>query len=83
MAAAANVLVVAAGSWPGLQQPRSWVVATTEAAAAKILAAAAKIVVEAVTVMTAGRVVVAAPKVMAVLAKVVVLGWLRSRRPRL
>jgi hypothetical protein len=71
MAATAKVLVVAAGSWPGLQQPRLWVVAAAEAAAAEVLAAAAEVMVETVKVMTAGRVMVATAEVMAVVAKVV------------
>lgn len=72
MAAAAKVLVVAAGSWPGLQRPRFWVVAATEAAATELLAAAAKVVVVAVKVMPMGRVVAAAA-----VASKVVAGWSR------
>ena len=77
MAAKAKVLVLAAGSWPGLQRPRCWVVSAAEAATTKVLAAAAKVMVVAVKVMTAGRVVAAA-----VVAAKVVVGRSRSRPRR-
>jgi hypothetical protein len=42
MDAAAKVSVVAAWSWMGLQRPRLWVVAVTQAMGDKALAAVAK-----------------------------------------
>ena len=51
MAAAAEVLVAAAKSLPGPQQPRLWVVTAMEAATAEVLAAAAEVVAAAAKVM--------------------------------
>ena len=55
MAAAAEVLVAAAKSLPGPQQPRLWVVTAMEAATAEVLAAAAEVVAVAAKVMAAGE----------------------------
>ena len=55
MAAAAEVLVAAAKSLPGPQQPRLWVVTAMEAATAEVLAAAAEVVAVGAKVMAAGE----------------------------
>ena len=75
------MLVVTTGLWPGLQQPRLWVVPAAEAAATKLLPTAAEVVVAAVKAMTVGRVVVAASEIMVVVVKVVA-GRSRLRQPR-